>query len=210
MSLILNVTMIVVDLETSGLNFNKCGIWQIGAIELENPENIFLEEARIDDEDGVIDEGEEKVLEIIGKTEEQLRDKNKQSQKKLLENFFKWIASVEIKNLVCQNPGFDRAFMEIKAKKYGLEIPFPHRSFDLHSVAQAKHVEIKGEFLIKDNKSDFGLSNILKFVGMKDERGAHNGLEDAKLEAECFSRLLYGKGLLKEFEQFPIPDYLKK
>ena len=111
---------------------------------------------------------------------------------------------------MCQNPEFDVGFILTKARKYGLEIPFPHRVFDLHTLAQVKHFQIKKEFLIKENKSDLGLTNILSFVGMRDERGAHNhnGLEDAKLEAECFSRLLYGKGLFPEYAQFKIPEYL--
>lgn len=202
--------MIVVDIETSGLDFNKCGIWQIGAVELENPENTFLEEARIDDEDKIIDEGKETVLEIIGKTEEQLRDKNKQAQKQLIENFFKWFGSIKIKDCICQHPGFDLGFLTVKARKYNLEIPFPHRAFDLHTLAQIKFFEINKKFLIKENKSDLGLTNILEFVGMKDERGAHNALEDAKLEAECFSRLIFGKNLLPEYSKFPIPEVLKK
>jgi DNA polymerase III epsilon subunit-like protein len=202
--------MIVVDIETSGLDFNKCGIWQIGAVELENPSNTFLEESRIDDEDQIIDEGDEKVLELIGKTEEQLRDKNKQSQKELLENFFKWVEKIKIKNFVCHHPGFDLAFIEIKARGYGLNLPHPHKAFDLHTLAQTKFFEINDKFLIKENKSDLGLTNILSFVGMKDERGTHNGLEDAKLEAECFSRLIFGKNLLPEFAEFKIPENLKK
>lgn len=52
--------MIVVDIETSGLDFNKCGIWQIGALELENPANTFLEEARIDDEDEILNDPQAK------------------------------------------------------------------------------------------------------------------------------------------------------
>ena len=67
---------IVLDLETSGLDKVNCGIWQIGAIDLNNQEE-FLEEGRIDDED-VAQEG---ALRVIGKTEEELRDKNKRSQK---------------------------------------------------------------------------------------------------------------------------------
>jgi len=45
--------MIVLDIETSGLDSVKCGIWQIGAIDLATNEE-FLEEARIDDEDIVL------------------------------------------------------------------------------------------------------------------------------------------------------------
>ena len=33
--------MIVLDIETSGIDRVKCGIWQIGALELENPKNQF-------------------------------------------------------------------------------------------------------------------------------------------------------------------------
>ena len=77
--------------------------------------------------------------------------------------------------------------------------------------------------MIDKDHSDMGLNNVLKFCGMEDPRRrighdgkrikegkAHNALEDAKLEAECFFRLIYGKNLLPEFKQFPIPDYLKK
>jgi len=67
---------IVVDLETSGLDLVKSGIWQIGAVDLNTMEEFF-DEARIDDEDEINDG----ALKVIGKTEEELRDKNKQSQK---------------------------------------------------------------------------------------------------------------------------------
>ena len=94
---------IVMDLETSGLDIEKSGIWQIGAIDLNTMEE-FLEEGRIDDED-IIDES---ALIVIGKTEEQLRDKNKQSQKELLEKFFKWISEKDkVKIFLCQNHQFD-------------------------------------------------------------------------------------------------------
>jgi len=61
---------IVVDLEMSGLIPSENGIWQIGAVDLNNPEKIFFDESRIDDDD-VVDEG---ALKVIGKTEEQLSD----------------------------------------------------------------------------------------------------------------------------------------
>ncbi len=202
--------MIVVDIETSGLDFSKCGIWQIGAIELENPENRFLEEGRLDDEDEIIDEGKKTVFGLTGKIEKELRDKNKQSQKQLLKNFLVWVEKIKIKNPICQNTQFDIGFIETKARKYGLEIPYPHRAFDLHTLAQIKFFQINKEFLIKENKSDLGLTNILDFVGMKDERGSHNALEDCKLEAECFSRLMFGRNLLPEFSKFKIPEYLLK
>ncbi len=66
-----------------------------------------------------------------------------------------------------------------------------------------------------------GLSKILEFCGMEDTRvllkdgeivkegKPHNALEDAKLTAECFSRIVNGKNLIEEFKKFPIPEYLE-
>jgi DNA polymerase III epsilon subunit-like protein len=202
--------MIVFDIETSGLDFNKHGIWQIGAVELGNPENTFLEEARIDDTDAVDSE----ALLVTGKTEAELRDTGKQSQKQLLQNFFQWCENIEVKNCICQGPQWDLGFIWAKSCKYGIkegvDFPLHHRAFDLHSIASLKYKEVNGKFLIKDDKSQMGLSNILPFVGMEDKRGDHNALEDAKLTAESFSRIVYGKNLIKEFASYPVPEYLQK
>lgn len=209
--------MIILDIETSGVNLVKSGIWQIGAIDLDTKEE-FIEDGRIDDEDMITEES----LKIIGKTEQELRDPNKQSQKQLLEKFFKWVSERKINNFICQNPQFDLAFLNIKAEKYSLEKPYPYRAFDLHSIAQIKYREINGDFLIVEEKSGMTLSNALKFCGLTDERiqirdkevtkegKSHNALEDAKLTAECFSRLVYGKNLFPEFSKFPVPGVLKK
>ena len=197
--------MIVLDIETSGVDFLKCGIWQIGAVDFENPENQFLDECRIDDED-IIEGG---TLKVTGKTEAEMRNSEKQSQKELLERLFEWSNKIRIKNFICQNPQFDTTFLKIKALKYGLEYPFHYRAFDLHSVAQTKYYEINRKFVMDDNKSGMNLTNVLNFCGLKDERKYHNALEDAKLTAECFSRIINGKNLLEEFKKFKIPKYLE-
>ncbi|MEN9626691.1 MAG: hypothetical protein RL557_1019 [archaeon] len=199
--------MIVVDIETSGLDPVRCGIWQIGAIELENPTNIFFEEGRIDDEN-VVESG---ALEVIGKREEELRDTTKQSQKDLLLHFFNWAKKISVRNCICQNPQFDIVFIECKARASGLmrkEVPLPHRAFDLHSIASLKYFLVHETFLIRDGKSDMNLTNVLHFCGMNDERNHHNALEDAQLTAECFSRIVFGKKLLETFNGFEIPHYL--
>jgi len=201
--------MIVLDIETSGLDYYKCGIWQIAAIEFEAPVNIFFQECRIDDED-VIEEG---ALKITGKSEQGLREINKQSQKELLHNFLKWTKMIKIKNFICQNPQFDLAFLITKIREYkfpsSLESPIPHRAFDLHSIASLKYHQLNGRFLIEDNRSKMNLGNTLKFCGLVDTRKYHNALEDAKLTAECFSRIVYGENLFNEFNKYTIPDYLK-
>ncbi len=210
--------MIIVDIETSG-NFNPGvnGIWQIGAVEFDNPNNIFLEEARIDDEDNV----EDGALKVTGKTVEELRDKSKQSQKQLLQNFFEWASKINNKTLVAHNTPFDYGFLFLRAKKYGLEFPFSHRTFDLHVFAVAKYFEINKKLPFEEGKSKMNLPTIIEFCGLKDNRiqlkenevvkdgESHNGLVDAKLEAECLSRILYGKNLIQNYKDFPIPEYLK-
>ena len=140
---------IVVDLETSGLNKVQCGIWQIGAIDLNNNEEFF-EEGRIDEEDFV----EKGALKVIGKSEEELRDENKQSQKELIDKFFKWVGTRNVRNLLCQNPQFDITFLELKAIKYDLKKTFQHRAFDLHSIAQVIHFNVNNTFLVKNNEKN--------------------------------------------------------
>jgi len=213
--------MIVVDIETSGLYPEKNGVWQIGALDFSNPENTFLEESRIDDEDEIAPE----ALKIIGKTEAELRDKNKQSQKEMIEKFFEWTKSVKIKNLMCHT-FLDHNFLSIKARKYYIKIPFAFRAFDLHSMAQALYYRDKEEFLLEENEigtiSGMSLPKIMELCGLEDDRiqlrgsevikegKPHNALEDAKTEAECLSRMLNGKNLFPEYEKFPVPENLKK
>lgn len=202
---------ISMDIEASGLDKVRCGIWQIGAVDLNTMEE-FLQECRIDDKDEILTppDADKPVLEVIGKTEEQLRDKQKQPQKKLIQNFFDWVKQKSLMNFLCQNPAWDIGILEIKSRKYGLRIPYNYRSFDLHTTAQNKYEDLRGKILTKDMHSDMGLSNILKLCGMKDERKAHNALEDAKLTAECYFRLRYGKNLFPRYSQYKIPKGLIK
>ena len=75
--------MIVLDIESSELDTGKCGIWQIGALELENPKNQFFEECKIDDTD-IVEEG---AMKVTGKTEGEMRSDNKQPQEQLISKF---------------------------------------------------------------------------------------------------------------------------
>jgi len=200
--------MIIVDIETSGLDPEKHGICEIGAIDFFNPRNTFFQESRID-EDELIDEN---ALMVNGKSFSELRDYEKPSQKSMIENFIEWHKNARIRNFGGENPHFDVNFIKSKIKKYKIEYNIPARMFDLHSIAQARYFEIYGKFLIEEEnrRSSMSLKEILEFCGIKDERKFHSGLEDAKLEAECFSRILRGENLLKEYLEFPIPIYLLK
>lgn len=214
---------VVLDIETSGLDRARCGVWQIGAIDLNTMEE-FLQESRIDNDDFI----ESDALLVIGKTEEDLRDEQKISQRDLLANFYKWIEKKAMRNVLCQNPQFDVSILEMRAKKYGIKKTIQHRAFDLHTIAQVMHLKNREEFLVKaarengNFESDMNLTNILQMCGLPDKRtqivdgkimqkgNPHNALEDCKLTAECFSRLLYGKNMFPEYSKYEIPEELRK
>ena len=82
--------MIVTDIETTGLT-GRNGIWQIGCLEFENPSNDFLGECRIDDEDIIY----EIALKLTGKTEKDLRDPNKRSQKTLIREYLDFVEGIK-------------------------------------------------------------------------------------------------------------------
>ncbi|MBU1160012.1 hypothetical protein KKD04_02430, partial [Patescibacteria group bacterium] len=155
----------MVDIETSGVDYINSGIWQIGAIDILTKEEFF-QESRIDEGDLVSKE----ALLIIGKTENQLRDLIKQSQKQLLINFFKWYSKRKNKIFIAQNPQFDLVFLDIKAKKYGLKSPFGYRAFDLHSIGALRYMQINGKFLVEKEISGMRLSRIIQFCGLNDPR----------------------------------------
>jgi DNA polymerase III epsilon subunit-like protein len=203
--------MISLDIECSGLDFNKSGIWQIGAVDLETGEE-FLEECRIDDDDLILDvpDSKKKVLEIIGKTEEELRDENKQSQKEMIEGFFDWLSKRKKDIFICHNPQFDISYIWAKARKYELKIEFQFKAFDVHTIAQMKYMEVNDAFYFVDGKSKMGVKDACKFCGLEYTTGFHNGLEDAKFTGECFHRLVYGNSFFERFKAFEVPKYLKK
>lgn len=215
--------MIVLDIESSGIDTGRCGIWQIGSIDLNNPKNYFLKEARIDDEDMVM----QGALELTGKTEKELRDHKKQSQKQLILDYLNWRETCEEKITMGQNVGWDLNFIQNKCLKYDIMDKFRkstgQRGMDLQTIAQTKYKELYGKYLLKENgNSDMNLFGVLNFCGIPDQRKqvddgrvskegtVHSALEDCKLEGECFYRLIYGKNLFSEYSQYEIPEVLKK
>jgi len=211
--------MIIIDIETTGMNFWENSILSIGALCFNNPKNQFYGECRVDKDDIITED----ALKINGFSKEEITSEKKQTQKELIKKFLEWLNKQENRILAGHNIGFfDLNFLKTKAKKYNLNIKTRYRSLDLCSVAQTRYFQINGKFLLDDYKENgMSLPEVLKFCGIKDERieirdgklikqgKTHNALEDCKLEAECFSRLLSGKGLFEEYNKFLIPNYLK-
>lgn len=198
--------MIALDIETSGGDKERCGIWQIGAVDLITLDE-FLGECRIDDNEII----EFKAMEVHGKDEDYLRDYGKQSQIDLLMEFYSWVnQSREMSDFLCQGPDMDVGFIGVKLRKHGIK-NFEQRSFDLHTTAQNKYHELYGKYLIRGGKSAMSLGRIMKFCGFsKDPRKKHNGLEDAKIIGECYTRIIKKRNLFPKYSKIKIPGYLKK
>jgi DNA polymerase III epsilon subunit-like protein len=198
--------MIVIDIETTGTNPRQHAIITIGAIEFENPDNQFYSEAKVW-EGAKIDE---ESLPIHGFSIAEITDKTKESQYILLKSFIDWFASIEDHTPAGLHiGGFDLQFLEIAANRENLAWPLGKRSVDLHSLVFAHlHVYNRDLYTIKNNHTDIYGNFIQKYCGLPTIPKPHNALTDAKWEAECFSRLLYGKNLLPDYAQYPVPDKL--
>jgi DNA polymerase III epsilon subunit-like protein len=194
--------MIVLDIETTGLDPAKHGIVSVGAVELEAPDNQFYAECRVSKDVPI----EQEAVDINGFSREAMRDASKQTVGSLLKNLLEWIQTCEEWTIAGHNVHCDIEFIDWAAREFDIE-PLGHgrggvfhdRIIDTHSLVWMDLVQ-SGEDLPKDGKySDASSNFIFKYVGIDHERDIHNALEDAKLAAETISRLLYNKKLFAEF-----------
>ncbi len=196
--------MLVLDIEASGLGYDTHSIVSLGALDLDNPTNRFYAECKI--WDGA--EVSEEALGINGFTDDEVRDENKMTEAELIRNFIDWSEQVaKNKTLAGQNVSFDRDYVQAACKRAGMEYPFAHRTIDTHSLAWMHHINMGLEAPLdtEHKRSSLNLDAILNYCGIPEEPQPHNALTGALSHAEVISRLLYGKKLLPEFDQFEIP-----
>lgn len=197
--------MIVLDIETTGLEPKKHSIIEVGAIEYDNPLNIFNERCRI--WPGA--ESDPGALEINGFNPDELTDPVIQTQKELLLKFIDWISSVDDKTIAGQNVDFDISFLNESCKRLNLPSYFGKRKVDLHSVAYAHFLRRNIRPPLKNNLSDLHSDLIMDYVGIPAEPKPHRALNGARYELEALSRLISGKSALDEFSGYEVPLYLK-
>ncbi|OGG86017.1 hypothetical protein A2392_00930 [Candidatus Kaiserbacteria bacterium RIFOXYB1_FULL_46_14] len=195
--------MLVVDIESSGMSPERDSILSIGALDSENPEHRFYGECRIWDGAHINDES----LEVNGFTHQEATDPSKKSEAELVREFLEWSQHLNDRTLAGQNPSFDRDFLRAAAGRDHLLWDFAHRTIDTHTLCYM-HIVNQGNqppLDIQHRRSSLDLDAILNYCGIPDEPMPHNALTGALSHAEVISRLLYGKKLLPEFDQFAIP-----
>lgn len=196
--------MIVVDGEFSGLDPNKHAILSLGAIDMNDPAREFYGECQLPDwatTDPI-------AMQINGFTHEQIADTSKPTLGELATEFIAWAEAAKDRTLAGQNVWNDWLMLNAALKRNEIDWDLGHRTVDLHSVVYT-HLIAHGKTIPTANKiSSVNSHYICDYVGLPKEADPHNALTGAKWEAEAFSRLLYGKNLLPEFAEVPIPDYL--
>lgn len=190
--------MIIVDVETTGVDENKHAILSVGAIDMDDPTNQFYEECRAWDGAHIDEDG----LAINGFSREQAFDQGKQTDEDLLKHFISWAMGVKEQTLAGQNPSFDRDFLHRAAERYHLDWPFAFRTIDQHSVCFAHMIKRGLVPPVINNHTNLNSDKIMQYVGIPAEPHPHNALNGAKVAAEALSRLLYNKKLLAEFQRY--------
>ncbi len=196
--------MLVVDIETTGINPQKNSIISIGAVNFKHPKKKFYSECKIF-------EGAEINLESLKingftKAEISFENKDKKTLRNALIEFLDWVKEQRDSDAIIagQNPSFDRDFLIYTCERYQIRFPFTFRTIDLNTLT-AFYI-IKNNINTKINS--LNTNRIYTLLGMPEEPNPHNALTGAIMEAEAFSRLIYGKNLIEEFKEYKIPENL--
>ncbi|MEM6997476.1 MAG: hypothetical protein AAF413_01050, partial [Patescibacteria group bacterium] len=188
-----------------GLDPNRHGILSIGAVDLKSPSKRFYGEARLHE----TEEYDPEAGKINGISESAARSKDKQSRHSLLKSFADWYDSRPVKVIAGLHiQAFDVPFINLKAKESRVGLQLKKRTIDLHTLAYARMLEQKKVVPLTDGWSVMDTDFIHPFCGLPKETRPHNALKGALWEAESIYRLIYGRGLLREFKGYPIPKDL--
>ncbi|HEY4512594.1 MAG TPA: 3'-5' exonuclease [Candidatus Paceibacterota bacterium] len=194
--------MIIVDVETTGVEPSKHSVVSIGAVDFDNAERKFSIEcsafagAHADNE----------ALQIIGMTRELIFDSSKPSEAQAIQKFIEWMKEAKDHTIAGQNCYFDLEFLLAATHRAHLNISLPKRIVDLHSVVWLHMMkrEMSPPIDPIHRRSNINSDFICDYVGIPREVGPHIGINGALWETEAFSRIFYDKSLLSEFKQYKI------
>jgi len=198
--------MIVLDIETTGLDPRLHSIVEVGAIDFDCPGNYF--NARCQIWEGA--EIDLKALEINGLSLAEIRDKTILTQIDLISGFMNWMENIEDKTIAGQNVDFDINFLNESSARCGLDFNLGKRKVDQHSIVYAHLLKRNIKSPLKNGYSDLNSDFIMNYVGLPPEPKPHRAINGARYEAEALSRLIYERGMFEEFAGYVLPDYLQK
>ncbi len=193
--------MIVLDIESTGTDFQKHAIVSIGAIDFLEPTRTFYEECKI--WEGAHIDGT--ALTVNGFGVEEVKRKDKKGEGEIVKNFIDWAMTASEHTIAGQNPFFDLFFIQVACQRAGLNFPLAHRIVDMHSVCYLHMIKRGMVPPVEKGRSNLNSDAIMEYVGLPTEPKPHNALNGAKWEAEAFSRLFYDKSLLPQFASYKIP-----
>ncbi len=195
--------MIIIDIEASGVVYDKHSIIAIGALEYENPTNRFYGECRIWTGAHIMEE----ATAIHGMSEASITDPEKVSEAELAQSFMEWSQHMADRTLVGQNVSFDRDFLKAACLRADIPWDLAHRTIDTHTLCYMHMVKrgLTPPLDEQHRRSALNLDVILNYCGIPEEPQPHNALTGALAHAEVTARLLHDRMLLPEFSQFSIP-----
>lgn len=194
--------MIVVDVETSGLDPKTSSIISIGAINFINTNQRFYAECNVFDGAFISPES----LKINGFEKDQIvKNKDKKSLREIIIEFSSWVKNQNTEKIIAgQNPSFDRDFLIHSFELNQIEFPFTFRTVDLNTLCINYVIQKKIDMKI----SILNTNRIYSILGMPSEPNPHNALTGAIMETEAFYRLIYGKNIIEDFKDYPVPENL--
>ena len=195
-----NRFMIIIDIETTGVDSKKNSIVSIGAVNFEKPDQSFYEECRVWDNSHI----DQVALEVNGFTEDEVRDGTKHSEGEILTSFFKWLDEQDDLVVAGQNVFFDCDFLRDAAMRWNIPYFLSRRIIDLHSITYFHMIQRGITPPLLNRKTHLDSDKIMEYVGIPTEPKPHKAINGAVWEAEAFSRLLHNVSLFEQFQKYPI------
>ncbi len=160
---------VVFDIETTGLNKEKCKIIEIGAVKIRNREIVDRYSTFIDPGEKLSDE----IVDLTNITDDMLE--GQRPIETVLPEFLDFVGDDV---LVAHNASFDTGFVRIKAEKLGIE----YRKNTILDTLELSRTLLKE---LKKHKLDV----VAKHLGVSLE-GHHRAVNDAEATAEIFLKLV--------------------
>lgn len=170
--------MIVVDVETGGLDRLTNPLLSLGAVDFNNQKFTFY--GKCQPIPGM--QITKQALEVNGiNIDEWVTNVTPGI---MLQAFHKWLGETSNDGVLAgHNPTFDLGFIRVNCARYGLQCPFGHRTVDLHSLVYSQYINAKDDKFTSDRVYDL--------LNMKTEPKPHIAINGAKWETEAFNRLIF-------------------